>query len=496
MDSKWMHSNDSLLATVFCQNCGQPLKLDSSLLKHHSTEEAMASLDIHDTESSQRRTGRFFLPDTQHSCTHSSSRSLLAHTGHNATLRRSSFPYRSARAAPDSDPESQQSNTITDSFVMLPRDLSQSDAQPQLDSSSVPPLPHTPSQSTLDPPEDHRGNLSHRLKVANKLFTLVSDSAHTETRVDHPLCLDCADEVVARLEKTVGDAILERDTYQGFLDGLSHTDSHDPTQDPITQEELNQLRLREKSALEDLMDLERENEQILKDLDMAQLDLDAVDELEKSYWQDMNSLERELSNYQNQLESINLKYDQATKRLEVLSKTNVLQDAFRIWHDGPFGTINGLRLGRLSNIHVEWSEINAAMGQTVFLLDTLATKLSFLFVNYRLLPMGSFSKIERIDGEKYIYELYGSSDIVGMIFWNRRFDFGLIAFLNCVQQLGDFAEQHDSRFRLPYRINKDKIGDASIRLQFNQDEAWTKALKYTLINVKWMLAFCCSRIAT
>lgn len=39
------------------------------------------------------------------------------------------------------------------------------------------------------------------------------------------------------------------------------------------------------------------------------------------------------------------------------------------------------------------------------------------------------------------------------------------------------------------RINKDKIGDTSIRLQFNQDELWTRALKYMLTNMKWILIF-------
>jgi beclin 1 len=42
---------------------------------------------------------------------------------------------------------------------------------------------------------------------------------------------------------------------------------------------------------------------------------------------------------------------------------NVANDAFHIWHAGPFGTINGFRLGRLSVEQVEWHEINAALGQ-------------------------------------------------------------------------------------------------------------------------------------
>lgn len=78
------------------------------------------------------------------------------------------------------------------------------------------------------------------------------------------------------------------------------------------------------------------------------------------------------------------------------------------------------------------------------------------------------------------------------MFLNRRFDHAMVAFLNCLQQLGDYAESQDSNLKLPYRINKDKIGDVSIRLQFNQDEIWTKALKYTLTNTKWILAFASS----
>lgn len=38
--------------------------------------------------------------------------------------------------------------------------------------------------------------------------------------------------------------------------------------------------------------------------------------------------------------------------LELLKRTNVLNDAFPIWHDGEFGTINNFRLGRLPKIPV------------------------------------------------------------------------------------------------------------------------------------------------
>lgn len=46
------------------------------------------------------------------------------------------------------------------------------------------------------------------------------------------------------------------------------------------------------------------------------------------------------------------KMEVAQAQLEMLKRTNVLNDAFRIWHDGDFGTINNFRLGRLPSVPV------------------------------------------------------------------------------------------------------------------------------------------------
>jgi len=64
----------------------------------------------------------------------------------------------------------------------------------------------------------------------------------------------------------------------------------------------------------------------------------------------------------------------------------------------------------------------------------------------------------------------------------------MVAFLDCIKQLGDWVEKKDPNNPLPYKIEKDKIGDVSIRLTFNQDEAWTRACKYTLTCAKFLLA--------
>ena len=104
---------------------------------------------------------------------------------------------------------------------------------------------------------------------------------------------------------------------------------------------------------------------------------------------------------QDQQEAMQRQLDHCSAQLEKLRKTNVYNDAFHIWHDGPFGTINGkrlwrqvlvwvftgvigLRLGRTAEHQVEWSEINAAWGQALLLLYVMAEKLHFQFQTYAI----------------------------------------------------------------------------------------------------------------
>jgi beclin 1 len=111
--------------------------------------------------------------------------------------------------------------------------------------------------------------------------------------------------------------------------------------------------------------------------------------------------------------------------------------------------------------------------------------------------MGSTSKIEKIDSPSSstadakltTLELFSSGDLpIGRMFMHRKFDQAMVAFLECLRQLGEFVERTDPEMKLPYKINKDKIEDSCIRLAFNQDEAWTRACKYTLTCVKFLLA--------
>jgi beclin len=71
--------------------------------------------------------------------------------------------------------------------------------------------------------------------------------------------------------------------------------------------------------------------------------------------------------------------------------------------------------------------------------------------SYRPIPMGSFSRIERIGGDKAVYELYGSGDLhVGRFLHNRRFDFAMVAFLDCLRQLMEWVKAQDPNIEFPH----------------------------------------------
>lgn len=80
-----------------------------------------------------------------------------------------------------------------------------------------------------------------------------------------------------------------------------------------------------------------------------------------------------------------------------------------------------------------------------------------------------------------------------MIF-DTKFDSAMVAFLECLQQFAGEVERRHG-FSLPYEMDKGKIRDNntgqffSVKLQFNSEDHWTKALRYMLTNLKWGLAF-------
>ncbi|CAM6126094.1 unnamed protein product [Calypogeia fissa] len=330
----------------------------------------------------------------------------------------------------------------------------------------------------------HTNNASFNATV--HVLKRVFEIASAQTQVDQPLCLECMRSLSEELDKQVEEVNRDIKAYDQCLERLAKEQYDALTEEEFVQEKL-KVEEEERKLEEAIKAVNQQKEDVLKQLSELDLKSTEFEELEERFWHDCNDFRLQLTAHQEDRDAVLAKMEIAQAQLEMLKRTNVLNDAFRIWHDGDFGTINNFRLGRLPSVPVEWDEINAAWGQACLLLHTMAQYCRLNFT-YRILPMGSYP---RIADNKNTYELFGPVNL----FWSTRYDKAMTFFLACLKEFAEFAHAKDRAanivpdkcFQLPYKIENDKVEGYTITQSFNRQERWTKALKYTLCNLKWAL---------
>ncbi|KIX01836.1 uncharacterized protein Z518_09563 [Rhinocladiella mackenziei CBS 650.93] len=385
-----------------------------------------------------------------------------------------------------------------------------------------------------DPEKDTR--LSTQINKTEELFAILS--SHSD--IDHPICSECTSLLLASFNSRLGTSTRERDSYASFLKSVQQTASSAAHGSQAkSQKAVSHAHKDGESTYEQLKRTESNSQKIRAEIMALEDETQRADLEEQAYWMSRNSLEDDLHEATVRLSFLQEKFAHDHQQLDRLQRTNVYNDTFCIGHDGYFGTINGLRLGRLPNQNVDWAEINAAWGQTLLLLATVAERLKYTFQGYRLRPQGSTSRIEKLEYPQQFpdtarqhaagrdrglhsaaanpepkvtpLDLFSSGDMaIGRLLNHRRFDSGMVAFLDCLGQLGKHVERTSSldintkpisnrnaglrnpptKRLLPYPIQGDKIGDVSIKLGvgFHQDENFTKACKYALTCCKFLLA--------
>ena len=219
-----------------------------------------------------------------------------------------------------------------------------------------------------------------------------------------------------------------------------------------------------------------------------------VVELQRKWMQVLQGVELRRSSVAERRASVTSLNSHFVTQLDAMSQMNATNDCFYIWHSGPFATINNFRLGRLPVEVVEWPEINAALGQVALLLSTIEHETPMTF-SYELFPKGSQSQIAKLPdarGTQQIYNLYtdgGGFSVFQMR--NNSFHKGLELLLAVVAEAWSFIETQNPAFKLPYAIERSgsKIAGISIVVGQASDELWTRALKYMLTDLKWIVAW-------
>ncbi|KAL8062874.1 hypothetical protein ABFX02_02G175300 [Erythranthe guttata] len=389
---------------------------------------------------------------------------------------------RSGMIQPDA---SQSGKAIDESFVVLPPPAaSVYKCEPGADGGTTN-LPSSEGGPANSPAQPHNSGFDSTITVLNRAF----DIATTQTQVEQPLCLECMRVLSDKLDKEVEDVNKDINAYEACLQSLEGEAKTVLTEAEFLKEKL-KIEEEERKLEAAIAETEKQCAEVTAELKEMDLKSGRFKELEERYWQEFNNFQFQLISHQEERDAILAKIEVSQAHLELLKRTNVLNDAFPIWYDGDFGTINNFRLGRLPKVQVEWDEINAAWGQACLLLHTMAQYFRPKFpYRIKILPMGSYPRI--MDSSNTTYELFGPVNV----FWSTRYDKAMTLFLTCLKDFSDFANLKDKEnnippercFKLPYKIENDKVEGHSITQSFNKQESWTKALKYTLCNLKWAL---------
>lgn len=314
-------------------------------------------------------------------------------------------------------------------------------------------LGHTTNNNTTAQ-STNIGHLSHFVSKSAQLFDLASSTSD----VDHPICQECSDALLNLLEQQLNQAEEECQEYRQFLAKITkESEEESMASVESLEKELSLLQVEEQQLKVELRELQVKQETVLKEIEEEQLEKLRVDKEEEQYWQ-MFSIHRN-QQFQALDEQISLdcQLQFARANLDRLKQTNAFNATFHLWHSGHFGTINGLRMGRLPSVPVDWNEINAAWGQVTILLSALARKVNVTFQRYKLVAFGSQSYIEDTLENK-ILPLYGSGGF--RFLWDAKFDAAMVAFLDCLQQFQTQVEGSQGKednepgrlsFQFPYR---------------------------------------------
>ena len=324
-----------------------------------------------------------------------------------------------------------------------------------------------------------------KASVLAKIFDVASDLSGK----DHPLCETCSLGVLREVRRKTAEAEAECARYEETLERLREANEEEESAPGALTNAVKDLEKSEAEAMETINALKLELASTRTARNNLAKKAAALDEAEDHYWREFHTFKKNLHAHLEKRDSILSRIEQAQNHINRLEKTNVFNDAFHIWTDGAFGTINGFRLGRLPNVAVEWDEINVAFGLSCLLLHSMARICKFTFTQYTLKPMGSFPKV--LDSKGNVYELFGPVSIIS----SHKYDKALLGFLTCLSELSEFMRAKDVRqgvnpaFELPFAISGDKIDGKKVSFTFNRDENWTYALKLCLTDLKLMLAW-------
>ena len=296
------------------------------------------------------------------------------------------------------------------------------------------------------------------------------------------VCLNCLEHLFNPVLKEIEFASQNKKSLEEHLNlfkkELQEASPNDSDDDSISQLESN------------LSQIKSQSEELSKELELLQSTLSSLQSEEQNYWSIANTTEMDLLNFEEKHSEVTQRLKVAEDELKYLSNINVMNELFYISTANQFGTISGLRLGRLDSEVVTWDEINAAWGHCVLLLATLFKSKGLCSAQCILYPLGNSSKISQVHETDKKYELFLNDTMVSKM--AGRYNTAQELFIEVIYELSLMLEADNPDLNLPVKIERNLfvINNVKIKLDVGNKETWTRGLKYMLQDLKYLVYVC------
>ena len=307
---------------------------------------------------------------------------------------------------------------------------------------------------------------------------LKKDMVEDHIRCKESLCTNCIDNMFSELESD--EEMLEKEIkmYEEQIAKYENNGNNGMSYEEYMVE-MEELRREELVLYENMQIIQNERSRLGQKLSSLMIEVSNQKSSESNYWKTFfqtNDTEIQMADAQN------------VKKLEHYLEekpTPIISSMFHIWYEKiteqvQYGTINGLKMGR-ANSKPSWDEVNAAWGLCALLVDIVTKQSNFKFQKYKVFPKGSLSYVEELESGEIFDLFFSASREIS------KFNQGMKSFLSCVEELCQFVERSSpTGSRVP--IEDDKIHGQRITYapEREREAEWTKALKYMLLNLKYI----------
>ncbi|CAJ0573338.1 unnamed protein product, partial [Mesorhabditis spiculigera] len=317
---------------------------------------------------------------------------------------------------------------------------------------------------------------------ARNLIQIISDS---EAPQSSPICQNCLNALMGGMEEQYNRLSNECNELSRLIEGLKAC-SGGPS--GSARRRIDELRREEADLKQEIGKLAEDDRAAEAELAKAKAERDTASQRQQLQWSKFRNAHKKLLDIDEATRHSDAEKRYASEQLHRLTNRSALDLAFHIWADGSIGTINGFRLGRLPDENVDPKEINCAWGQAALLLDVLLNRMKIQPSMYKIVCVAGYSFIREVrpSGAGRELPLYISSGWRLFSGSTHGSDEGAAAFLDCLATLAAVLQSRNKL--LPHTIKKDCLlydnHQYSVKMQFNNEERWTKAMKCMLSNLK------------